>query len=57
MLRWRGGEAGGISIPVKKKKASSVVWLNTYGLEAQAEGGKTPKLNSISNKASHPCVD
>lgn len=49
------GVAGRINILVEK--AASVVWLNMDSLEAQAEGGMTPELNSILNNTSHPSVN
>lgn len=51
VLWWWAREAGGISILVKK--AASVVWLVTDGLEAQAEGGKATELNYMLNNTSH----
>lgn len=55
----RGGsnkaeEAGRINILVKK--TPSVVWLNTEGLEAQAEGGWRPNW-TVLNNTSHPSVN
>lgn len=46
------GVAGGISITAEK--AASVVRLNMDSLEARAEGGMTPELNSIINNALPP---
>lgn len=50
-----GGGRAGLACWSKKGLLCCVV--NMDGLEAQAEGGKTPKLNSVSNNASHPSAD